>query len=710
MKKIIILLFLFFSGKHLIAQSYIGYQWDNYAGVHVLTNNPANIVDSRFRTDINLASGSLFLTNDYFDFKINDLFKSDFEFDDSARNPKAENNMLFNIDVLGPSFMFNLNPTNSVALFTRGRAIFHTTGMDGHLLDDLNNDNFGSDYSVRNQNFSVSYHSWYELGASYARVLKNTGTHFFKGGISVKYLLGFYNAYVKAENYSLDFNDTGNPLTSVYTSTGTIYAGNVNNLEDIDDPSKIMGSGLGADIGFTYEFRPNYQSYAYKDKEGNIQYKKDKNKYLFRIGLSVTDIGSIRYKDVERKVYDANTTYTEAESNNPDFEPYATLSTNLSTKAILPTALRTNIDWNFSNNLYLNMNTDLSLVNKKKENASYIANNVLITPRYETKWFSAYLPVSYMKYSGFNAGLGLRLGPVFVGSGSIISGLISETKSVDIHFGFKIPVYQGKLKDKDFDGVNDKNDECPDIAGPVENKGCPWKDSDQDGILDKDDRCPDVFGEKENGGCPWGDKDKDTVLDNVDKCPEEYGAVENQGCPWGDQDGDGITDNIDACPDEFGEKDNKGCPWGDRDEDGVKDNIDQCPDVKGTVENNGCPEVEENVIKELNAYAKTILFETGKASFQQETLPVLNSIVAILKEYPSAKFSIEGHTDSDGDSIKNQLLSEQRAKAVKDYLTENGIETGRLISKGFGESKPISTNKTKEGKLLNRRVEIILIK
>ncbi|MEO8515895.1 MAG: OmpA family protein, partial [Flavobacterium sp.] len=148
----------------------------------------------------------------------------------------------------------------------------------------------------------------------------------------------------------------------------------------------------------------------------------------------------------------------------------------------------------------------------------------------------------------------------------------------------------------------------------------------------------------------------------------------------------------------------------DTDGDSVLDKDDKCPDVKGTVANNGCPEVSEDVIKRLNDYAKTILFNSAKATFQQQTYPVLQSIVAILKEYPSSNFSIEGHTDSDGKDAANQKLSEDRAAAVKNYLIENGVEASRLSSAGFGESKPIATNKTKAGKAQNRRVEVKLVK
>ena len=259
-------------------------------------------------------------------------------------------------------------------------------------------------------------------------------------------------------------------------------------------------------------------------------------------------------------------------------------------------------------------------------------------------------------------------------------------------------------KDTDGDGIYDKDDACPDVPGPKELNGCP--DTDGDGILDKDDACPDVAGLAAFNGCP--DTDGDGVQDSQDDCPDVAGLKSLNGCP--DTDGDGIADKKDKCPTVAGPKENGGCPWPDTDGDGVLDKDDKCPSVKGTVANNGCPEMTQEQITKLNAYAKTILFNSGKSSFKQETFPVLQSITAILKEFPSSKFSIEGHTDSDGKDAMNQTLSEERAGAVRMYLIENGIATDRLTSSGFGESKPIDTNKTAKGKANNRRVEVKLVK
>ncbi|QNJ97561.1 OmpA family protein [Constantimarinum furrinae] len=259
-------------------------------------------------------------------------------------------------------------------------------------------------------------------------------------------------------------------------------------------------------------------------------------------------------------------------------------------------------------------------------------------------------------------------------------------------------------KDTDGDGIYDQDDECPETPGLPEFNGCP--DTDGDGIEDRNDACPNTPGLAEYNGCP--DTDGDGIPDPQDACPTVAGLASLNGCP--DADGDGITDAEDACPNEAGPKANNGCPYKDRDGDGVLDKDDQCPDVPGTVANNGCPEVTVEIIKQLNEYSKTILFDYDKSSIRQESYSALQSIADIMKEYPNTIFHIEGHTDSRGSDAYNMKLSNERAASVMQYLTTIGMPANRLTSKGYGEERPVATNNTAAGRQQNRRVEISLQK
>lgn len=265
-------------------------------------------------------------------------------------------------------------------------------------------------------------------------------------------------------------------------------------------------------------------------------------------------------------------------------------------------------------------------------------------------------------------------------------------------------LFQFGMKDADGDGIPDHLDECPETPGLPEFNGCP--DTDGDGIPDHLDECPTEAGLPEFNGCP--DTDGDGIPDHLDECPTVAGLPEFNGCP--DTDGDGVPDHLDECPNEAGPVENNGCPWPDRDGDGVPDHLDQCPDVPGTVANNGCPEVTVEVIAQLNEFSKTILFDLGKSTIRKDSYAVLQSIVDVMKEYPTAKFEIEGHTDSTGSAAINSRLSKERAAAVKDYLVSIGMDADRLTSEGYGPERPIATNKTAAGRQENRRVEISLKK
>lgn len=102
-----------------------------------------------------------------------------------------------------------------------------------------------------------------------------------------------------------------------------------------------------------------------------------------------------------------------------------------------------------------------------------------------------------------------------------------------------------------------------------------------------------------------------------------------------------------------------------------------------------------------------ILFDVNKSSIKPESMGALNEIVKMMKDHSDLNFEIDGHTDSDGNADANMKLSQQRADAVKEKLSNMGINASRLTTKGFGATKPIDKNDNAEGKANNRRVEFV---
>jgi OOP family OmpA-OmpF porin len=281
--------------------------------------------------------------------------------------------------------------------------------------------------------------------------------------------------------------------------------------------------------------------------------------------------------------------------------------------------------------------------------------------------------------------------------------------------------------DRDFDGIIDADDACPDVPGirtddPSTN-GCPLpapSDRDQDGILDADDACPDVkgvrTGDPKTNGCP-PDRDHDGVLDPDDACPDDPGVAtsdpKTNGCPP-DRDNDGVFDRDDACPDVPGlhtsDPKTNGCPDPDRDKDGIPNEQDACPDEPGKPDpdpkRNGCPKayVQDGQIKILDQ----VKFKTGSAEILPgpESKDVLDAVLAVLGAHPEIKkVRVEGHTDNRGAAKMNQKLSAARAASVMQWLVGRGVPVERLESAGFGLDRPIDSNLTEAGRKNNRRVE-----
>ena len=116
------------------------------------------------------------------------------------------------------------------------------------------------------------------------------------------------------------------------------------------------------------------------------------------------------------------------------------------------------------------------------------------------------------------------------------------------------------------------------------------------------------------------------------------------------------------------------------------------------------------VTKEINLYAKTILFDVNKSVVKTQAEFILDNIAKIMNENDDFNFIIEGHTDNTGVAEHNLQLSQERADAIKAYLIRKGVKAKRLEAKGYGQTRPIESNDTERGREINRRVEINVAK
>jgi outer membrane protein OmpA-like peptidoglycan-associated protein len=208
------------------------------------------------------------------------------------------------------------------------------------------------------------------------------------------------------------------------------------------------------------------------------------------------------------------------------------------------------------------------------------------------------------------------------------------------------------------------------------------------------------------------DSDGDGVPDVDDACPEVAGPVENRGCPLsGDRDRDQITDDIDRCPDVAGPRENFGCPWPDRDRDGVADAEDRCPDEPGPKENSGCPRKQTLIVvrKDRIELKQQIHFSPNRDIILKGSFKVLRQVARAMKDAPGVVVRIEGHTDNVGKRNHNLKLSQRRAEAVKEFLVRQGVLRARMMAEGYGETRPIAPNTNSAGRAANRRVEFRIV-
>ena len=669
MKKRLLSLFFFALSFNFFSQNYLGVMSSNYAGVMGNDVNPANFVDGRFKFDLNLFSvnANVYQNFGYFDAAtmrtaqqnalgetywwkgsfskdvLNAWSKPDSTFIDRFvirkydQNTKSTLGLNMNLQVDILNFMFHINPKIAVGFGIKARSILNIDNMDPKLAVLAEE---GLEYpdlwnlKLNEELLNINHLSWTEYGFSYSQVVLDQKEHFFKAGGKVKYLQGYSAAYMYTNNFSYNLV---NEDTSQFLAGDFAYGYSKNIDQLVADggglPKASAKFGLGLDLGFVYEWRPDWEKHKYDmDNETNL-WKRNMNKYKARVGFSVLDLGGMRFeKGGLSRDFSVNTTslfnLRLFESAN-SFINFDNVIDSLITQSTTdgntewvanedvdqtfymrtPSAFSIQADYHIWKWFYVNATGMFNIISSKRATKVKVANQVSITPSFDHAWFGVHVPLSISEYSGFKAGLATRLGPLTIGITDFRT-LVAKQKvqGAEFFLGLRVPVLYDAPKDKDGDKVSDKLDDCvtepgvwsfkgcPDtdgdgikdmddacatVPGLAEFNGCP--DTDKDGIPDKDDECPTVAGIKEFLGCP--DTDKDGIKDALDECPTVAGLKEFKGCP--DKDGDGIKDDEDACPDVPGSREYQGCP--DKDADGTFDFLDACPEVAGPKENNGCP-------------------------------------------------------------------------------------------------------------------------
>ena len=593
------------------AQDFLAFNHDNYAGVTGMFYNPSSIADSRYRFDMEFIGLSSRIDNNWWTLDPAVLFRLN-SFKDtnfikkylSAIDNDDPKFAIQSLEVRLLSFSVNLTDKSALGFSIRARQMININNLDPRVANlALNKNNisslFGQDLNLKDM--SQSAVAWAEYGLTYSQVLLNNKKHFLKAGLTAKLLQGMGALYLYENSIAYKYLNQDTALNVDVD----IKFGATTNFEDLLQYKFAAKPAIGGDLGFVYEYRPKYADYLY-DMDGKTNlWRKDQNKYLLKVSFSVLDLGQMKFKKqfgsndfiIKQDTLDFGSVNVLNVKNLADSlnangqvvgsDPYF--------KYRLPTTLNLDVDYRVANHFYINLAGCYALNQGTKyyTKANYLSS-VSLTPRYEKRWYGIALPMRYDQFKHFNLGLGLRLGPIWIGSNNLLAftGLQKSITSADAYMAIKIPIYYTMPRDKDGDKVSDKFDQCENEKGNWDLKGCP--DIDGDGIADKEDNCPNAKGSKEFNGCP--DTDGDGIIDKNDSCALVAGLAKFNGCP--DSDGDNVIDKNDTCPAIAGLEKFHGCP--DTDLDGIPDYLDDCPEVAGLQIFNGCPDTDGDGIRDVD--------------------------------------------------------------------------------------------------------------
>ncbi|GAB3525950.1 hypothetical protein GCM10027443_00630 [Pontibacter brevis] len=467
------------------AQHLLGYAGSNYGGTNSVFLNPSSIAYSRQGFFLNLVGGHVTFANTYFYYdgagvQLSEILEDPeyvlegnglFERSRIQERLNGKNKMAhFGAEARLPSFMLKLSPRHSIALTNRFRGVLQGTNVSEDLARVIG---FGTNNpALQNTPFSGSEayfnaNAFAETGFTYSRVLLSQKNRFLKGGVTVKKLSGVYSAHLLAPQVDYQLKQNQEEEYYMQVQQGSARFGFSENEPEMNLSKAFLGSdnpgsGWGMDIGFTYEHRPDYADYQYT-LDGEERTDHGENKYKYRLGVALLDIGSINYKNAEQvRAYNitrqnldlTGDTFEDVDFENlgPTLEEALEVQPNERQTQIssgLPTTLHLNFDYQVTRNLFVNTAV-LHNLRSKDAIAMHQTSALAISPRLEGKKLELAMPVYLTNnYQDLNFGAMLRLGSLVVGSNNL-AAMLPGSKSVgpDLYMSLGISIGTGGRRAK----------------------------------------------------------------------------------------------------------------------------------------------------------------------------------------------------------------------------------------------------------------------
>ncbi len=480
-KKLLSLTILYLISYNLFSQDFSGISSGNYTGVTGVMLQPASIVDSRYKFDINLFTTDVQYSNNYFLVDRDALLKfNKNNFDDyqtfkakylSEANLASGEKAFFNISnrtQLPLSFMATLSKKSAFALTFQSRSMIQGRNItpdlaklayNGFYYQPLNN------RPIDASGLTINSLSWVEAGLTYGRVLFSNDRHFLKGAFTAKYLGGVASLNMGSQNFNIGVNSDS---TINVNANNFRYNHNKNADFDMvfDKNFRPDANAFGIDAGLVYEYRGNLKNFKYiknDDEKSYLADRRDVNKYIFKLGVSILDAGMFTFEKPDN-VNSFNANITSWDIKNAHYNSIKEFDTALANRVVanandprkynvyLPGALSVQLDVRFVKGLYLNVMAYRPLkmgsdAGTRFDNYGYYT----ITPRYERRHFGVYFPYTFSdkndltNYRENRLGATVRLGPLFIGSSNLGTMAFKKNlKAADVHVGLKIGITYGK--------------------------------------------------------------------------------------------------------------------------------------------------------------------------------------------------------------------------------------------------------------------------
>lgn len=451
-RKIILIISLVMSlASNLFTQEQLGLRGESYSGVNSLLLNPANGPSSSFSWDVNVASAGIFFESNYGYLQNTNVpeilrllpevaFAADF----NSERDFPENTLIADYydngrrkfvsaqtDIMGPSFMINLESGHSFGLFTRFRSAVSSQNIPGEL-NYYFFDRTPTGQEINVDPFSVAAMAWSEVGINYA-VHMPTDVGNLDVGVSIKFLQGYEGFYFDSKKSfgltqlggdSLNFNLPDFALGFTNTNATGEYNGLTRN-----------GGGIGIDLGMVYTIDGDHDLYLWKFGAslmdiGRVNFKKNAQKHRFAlVDMSIIDPDDYRdMEDVEDILTLLSSQFLDSSTESQDGGTFGIW---------LPGALSLQADFHPIPMFYVG---GLIVQRLPYQKAAIKRDNLIaLTPRFEHRWFGAMMPISLYNYRNINLGLSLRLGFLTIGSDNLGSFVgRSNVTGSDFYVGLKV--------------------------------------------------------------------------------------------------------------------------------------------------------------------------------------------------------------------------------------------------------------------------------